>query len=614
MRNKKNPPHLNLSVDAGVGLSRSVASSLGINTSQKGGNRNAATLLDNTPLPLWRSRLILFVLFCLFVSLLGRAVWISILDNQFYSIQGKKRSERTFVLHATRGKIFDRDHNLLATSLQASSLWVEPEEVNLNDKKWQKAAQWLQMPASDIEQKIQKSKKNFLYIKRKIPPEFAKEILSLKIKGLHSVAEPKRYYTQGEGLAQLIGITNIDHQGQEGLELSLNDRLKGTAGEKKIVRDRLGNTVDESSERDLGVIAWPMDGENIHLSIDAHLQNEVFKTLKAGVLEHKAKFASAVVLGAKTGEILAIANWPSFNPNDASQIAHRQNMRNYAFTDVFEVGSTIKPINIGIALDQGKVSANSVIDTRPFKIQDHVVTDSHPHARMNVLEIIQKSSNIGTVKIANTITAESMWQTYQKLGLGQAPSINFPSIATGRLRNWKTWRPIEKATMSYGYGLSASILQLAQAYTPFANDGLFLPLSLEKISNPRENPQHTRVFSSNTTQSILQGLAMVTQKGGTATKAQVTGYSVGGKTGTVHKQVQGQYSSHQYRSFFVGLAPLDKPAVIIAVMFDEPSNGKYYGGDVAAPAFARIADISLKHLQIPANINMQKPSKTSQQP
>jgi cell division protein FtsI (penicillin-binding protein 3) len=551
--------------------------------------------IDKPLLAVWRSKFILFLILALFVSVFIRGLWIAGINNQFYSSQSKKRIEREITLHASRGKIYDRNQALLATSLPSKSLWLEPEDVDFSDKNWQKVSQILKINLKEIEKKSEKSK-NYLFVKRQVEPDIAKKIMALKLKGMHTVSEPKRYYTQGAGLAQLLGFTNIEHQGQEGLELTLNQQLQGQNGAKKVLRDRFGNTIEQNPDKEFGVITPPKNGQDIYLTIDAHIQNQVYQSLVEAYQKHNAKLATAVVLDAQNGEVLAMANAPSFDPNQITQNQQRTGMRNYAVTDTFEVGSTIKPISIGIAMNQGKISENTNFNTNPFVVDGKTISDSHAAPSLNTLEIIQKSSNVGTVKITNLVSNFDMWQTYHDLGLGQVPkSLRFPGSASGRLRNYQNWKPIEKATMSYGYGVSASILQLAQAYTVFTNQGVFKPAKL--LSN--QNTTEKVVFNAKTAASLVKGLEMVTQAGGTAQKAQVLGYSSGGKTGTVHKQVGKGYDTNKYRAFFVGIAPIQNPKIIVAVMLDEPSNGEFYGGAVAAPIFSKIASTALRQLAIP---------------
>lgn len=582
----------------------------------------------SSPLPVWRSRLVVFLLFIMFASLIIRGLWIQWFNNDFYEEQGNKRIERVIKILASRGKIIDRNNNNLATSLNKKTIWADPAYINKlqnctkiveirKDKdckplfidikrmkdfnqKVEKLASLMGLDAVQLRQRLLKKERSFIYVKHQIEEDVATNIKKLNLPGIYQMVESKRFYTQGEVTAQLIGITSLEDIGQEGLELAFNKYLTGESGQSRVVKDRLGNVVD-----DKGIIKQPTNGKDLVLSIDSHLQTEVYNALKQAVQTHKAKLGTAVVLDAKTGETLAIANWPSYNPNNRTANAGESG-KNHALTDTFEPGSTMKPLTIAAVLDKGLVKANTVFDVSGLNISGKNITDSHHYSKLNTLEIIQKSSNIGTVKIASLIDNESQWNFYRQVGLGQVPAVNFPGSASGRLRNFKTWRPIEKATMSYGYGLSASIFQLAQAYTIFANDGKFIPATLFKRDVNTITPR--QIITPETNKVILQALEMVTQPGGTAVKAQIPGYRVGGKTGTAHKQVGNGYSSNTYRAFFAGLAPMSNPRIIVAVMIDEPSNGSHYGGDVSAPVFSRVTEVSLRVLNVPMDKEVLKAS------
>jgi len=573
----------------------------------------------SSPLPIWRSRLVVFILFILFSSLLLRGLWIQWFNNAFYEEQSKIRTERSLPIPAFRGKILDRNNNNLATSLNTKTIWADPSYMNRLEKcktllqpkldencrntldlkllkqqeeKLPKLASLLDMNIEDIKNKISKNKLGFIYIKRQVDLVTARKIKDLNLVGFYQLIEPKRYYTQGEVTAQLLGITDIEDRGQEGIELAFNKSLAGKYGQRKVTKDRLNRVVDE-----LGVIKPPIHGKDLVLSIDAHLQTEVYNALKEAVQANKAKLGTAVVLDAKTGETLAIANWPSYNPNIKVANVFEASRKNHALTDTFEPGSTMKPLTIAAALEKGAIKSNTVFNTSSIVVGSKSVSDSHHYPHLDTLGILQKSSNIGTVKISMMLSSEEQWNMYRQVGLGQTPDVDFPGSASGRLRNFKSWKPVEKATMAYGYGLSASIFQLAQAYTIFANEGKFIPATLYKRDLSEITPK--QVISKQTNDVVLKGLEMVTQAGGTAPQAQIAGYRTGGKTGTAHKQVGKGYASNIYRAFFTGLAPMSDPKIIVSVMVDEPSNGTYYGGTVAAPIFARVAEVSLRVLNIP---------------
>lgn len=543
---------------------------------------------------LTRSRFLLFIVFCLFLSLIGRLVWITFINHPFYQKESKKNAQRTLKIPAFRGKIYDRDNNLLATSLENLSFWLEPDMVEPKQEAWKQTIKLLNLPDNHLNGMLKKyASKDFVYLKRQVEPEVAKKILAFKLQGLHIVREPKRYYTQGEVMAQILGFTSLEHKGQEGIELFFNKDLTGKAGKKRIIRDGKGRTIDLREEKNLGIIMPAQDGKDLVLSIDAHIQNETFKALKEAVTTFKAKLGTAVILNAKTGEVLAMASWPSYDPNQLT--INKGNMRNHGATDVFEPGSTIKPISIAMALNEGTTTANANWNTNSLQIGKITLRDEHPHSNLSTLEVIQKSSNVGTSKITYPLKPSVMWNYYQQLGFGQVPKLQFPGSAKGILRPAKTWLPIEKATMSYGYGLSASILQLTQAYTVFANEGKFVPATFYKVN---QIPSGYSVFKPEVANSIKQGLEMVTQKGGTALKAQVNGYRVGGKTGTAQINAGNGYGAG-HRGFFVGIAPISNPQIAVGVMLSEPSTGVYYGGEIAAPVFARITDLALRHMNIP---------------
>ncbi len=576
-------------------------------------------------LPVWRSRLIVFLLFILFASLLLRGLWIQWFNNDFYEAQANKRIEKSVKVFASRGKILDRNNNNLAVSLNKKALFINPEYLakvlackqilltrkdleckkialdvkrvqNLNEK-LAKLSALLKIDREEINKKIERKSTRFIYLKHFVEEDIAAQISQLHIPSLGQETESKRYYTHGEAMAQLIGRTNFENKGQEGLELSFESELTGQNGQARVIHDRFGNVVD-----DKGTIKPAIGGKDLVLSIDSYVQTAVYNALKEAVQTHKAKLGTAVVLDAKTGETLAMANWPSYNPN-TNVSSSGDSAKNHALTDVFEPGSTMKPLIVASALDKKLIHENTVFNVSSLNISGKNITDSHHYSRLSALEIIQKSSNIGTVKIANLMSNQEQWNIYHQVGLGQAPALNFPSIASGRLRNFELWRPIEKATMSYGYGLSSSIFQLAQAYTIFANDGKFISATLLKRDSSEIVAR--QIISPQAAHSMLKGLEMATEAGGTAVKAQILGYRVGGKTGTAHKQIEGGrgYSHNTYRAFFVGLVPISNPRLIVAIMIDEPSNGEHYGGQVSAPIFAKVAEVSLRVLK---NVPMDK--------
>ncbi len=422
----------------------------------------------------------------------------------------------------------------------------------------------------------------------------ALEITALGIKGVYQRKEYKRQYPEGEAIAHVVGFTNVEDKGQEGVELSFNKDLAGKTGSRRVIKDRLGRVVE-----DVGDTLAPEDGKDLQLSIDSKVQFFAYQKLRDAVIEHKAKAGSVVVLDVVTGEVLGLANYPSYNPNKRHNLSLAQ-MRNSALTDTFEPGSVMKAFTVGLALETNRVKPQTQIQTAPGRIQitGSTISDAHPHGVLTVEEVIQKSSNVGTVKMAMQMQPREMWETFSQAGFGQKPQIAFPGVVSGRLRAYKTWRPIEQATMSYGYGLSASLFQMARAYTVFGHDGQVIPATLLKSSEPAVGVQ---VFSARTAGEIRKMLQMAAGPGGTGPKAQTLGYSVGGKSGTAYKQVGKSYGTdgnRKYRSWFVGMAPIDKPRVIVAVMIDEPINGKYFGGDVAAPVFSETVAQTLRMLGV----------------
>lgn len=541
--------------------------------------------------PVWRSQFIVAVIAAGFIALVVRAAYVQVVGNAFFKHQGSVRFLRTLEMPASRGRILDRNGHILASSVPKPSIWASPEDVDRDPAKLKALAALLVMPLAELNKKLENEDKTFAWLKRQVSEDVAQQIAALKIKGVYSRKEYQRIYPEGEALAHVVGFTNVDDNGKEGVELAFNQQLAGKAGSRQVIKDRLGQVVE-----DVGNTIAPIDGQDLQLSIDSKIQYIAYEKIKEAVTAHKAKAGSIVVVDVRTGEVLALTNYPSYDPNKRSSLSGEQ-LRNRALTDTFEPGSTMKPFVITLALDKGLVTPSTPIQTGPgrYQLGTAVITDSHPHGTISVSEVIQKSSNIGTAKIALQMPAHDMWETYTQVGFGQKPHVPFPGVVAGRLRNFKTWKPIEQATMSYGYGLSVSLFQLAQAYTVFARDGELLPLTLVKSD---ESVQGQRVFKVQDVQEMRRMLHTVTAPGGTAPKAQTMGYSVGGKTGTAHKQEGKGYAGHKYRGFFVGLAPIESPRIVVAVMIDEPSNGVYFGGDVAAPVFSQTVQQTLRMMGV----------------
>jgi cell division protein FtsI (penicillin-binding protein 3) len=490
-------------------------------------------------------------------------------------------------LPANRGRVLDRNGMLLASSVPAPSIWANPEDMERDPAKLRELARLLELTPAELTKKLKDDEKTFVWLRRQLDESVVKQILALGIKGVYDIKEYKRLYPEGEAAAHIVGFTNVEDQGQEGVELIFQKQLSGKPGSRRVIKDRLGRVVE-----DVGEAVPPVDGEDLQLSIDSKVQFFAYQKLRDAVLEHKAKAGSVVVLDAQSGEILALANYPSYSPDKRVNLSGEQ-LRNRALTDTFEPGSTMKPFAVALALEKGLVKPETPIQTAPGRITitGSTITDAHPHGVLTVNEVIQKSSNVGTVKMAMQMQPREMWEMYAQVGFGQKPQLPFPGVVSGRLRPYKTWRPIEQATMSYGYGISGSLFQVARAYTVFARDGEVVPATLMKADN---QVQGVRVISAENAKAMRKMLQMAAGPGGTAQKAQTMGYSVGGKTGTAHKQEGKGYAGKKYRGFFVGMAPIEAPRIVVAVMIDEPSNGRYFGGDVAAPVFSQTVQQTLR--------------------
>lgn len=539
--------------------------------------------------PVWRSKLVVAAVAVGFVALAARAIHIQVLANDFYLRQGEVRFARTLTLPANRGRIIDRNGLMLASSVPAPSIWAIPEDVQRDPSQLRKLADLLEMPLADLERKLEDEDKTFVWLRRQVDEPVAQQIAALGMKGIYQRKEYKRQYPEGEAAAHVVGFTNVEDIGQEGVELTFEKELAGRAGSRRVIKDRLGQVVEAVGEQ-----IPPVDGRDLQLSIDSKVQFFAYQKLRDAVLQNKARAGSVVVLDAGTGEVLALANYPSYLPDKRRNLSGEQ-LRNRALTDTFEPGSTMKPITIGMALQAGRVTPQTLIDTAPgrYNIGGFTINDTHNYGTLTVEGVIQKSSNVGALKIAQKMTPQEMWDTYSALGYGQKPRIQFPGAVSGRLRPWKTWRPVEQATMAYGYGLSASLFQMAQSYTSFAHDGEIIPLTMLKSDTPAVG---IRVFSAETARAVRKMLQMAAAPGGTGPLAQTVGYSVGGKSGTARKQVGKGYASNKYRAWFTGMAPIDKPRVIVAVMIDEPGNGQYFGGAVAAPVFSEVVQQTLRVL------------------
>lgn len=538
----------------------------------------------------WRSHIVLFSLFFIFMCLIARAMWLQVLSTEFLQKQGESRYARTLELPATRGKITDREGTVLASSIPVRAIWAIPDDVLSQPKdKLSELAKLLGISEKNLYARLD-SDRVFVYLKRQVEMDKADAILKLGIKGIQTRKEYKRYYPEGEVMSHIVGFTNIEDSGQEGVELASQKVLSGVTGSRRVIKDRLGNIVE-----DIRAIREPQDGTDLVLSIDSSIQYIAYKQLKEAVEMHKAKAGAIVVLDVQTGEVLALANLPSYNPNDRSQLKGVQ-LRNRVMTDTYEPGSTLKPFTVALAMEKGYVTPRTTIQTAPGKmvIGRATIGDAHPHGLLSVAQVIEKSSNVGTAKMALDMKPREMWEMFTSLGFGQQPEFGFPGTTAGRVRPYKSWQPVEQATMSYGHGISVSLIQIARSYMIFARNGDMLPLSLFRLV---DTPSGQQVISEKTAKSMRNMLEMAAGPGGTAPRAQVPGYRVAGKTGTTHKIEGGKYVN-KYVASFVGFAPVSNPRVIVAVMIDEPVSGGHYGGVVAAPVFSKVVANTLRTLNI----------------
>lgn len=538
-----------------------------------------------------RQRFVLFWIALAFLVLGGRAVQLQMFKTDDLQAKGERSYTQTVSLAASRGKILDRNNTVLASSLPARAVFVDPQRfVKASHQQVSELAGKLNMTPESIHRRVEKGGRKFAYLKRQLDVQRAREIIAMRVPGVGTQPEYKRHYPEGRITAHVVGFTDYDDVGKEGIEHASDNRLSGRPGSRRIIRDRYGRVLE-----DLNADVEPVHGEDEQLSIDSRLQFLAFNALQETVAEHKAKSGAAVAIDVQTGELLAVVNWPSYNPNDRSRLT-MDAVRNRAVYDSFEPGSTMKPFTTALALELRKVTPRTVIETAPgkLKIGPDTIGDSHFLGALTVEEVVQKSSNVATAKMGLDLEAAQLWQFLTELGFGQSPSAGFPGAAAGRLRPHRTWRPIEQATISYGHGMSVSLIQLARAYMIFARDGNMPPVTIRRRTEPVPGRQ---IISERTARNIRKMLEMAAGPGGTAPKAQIVGYRVAGKTGTSLKQERGKYVK-KYVSSFVGFVPASAPRVIIAVSIDEPTGKLFYAGDVAAPLFARIAADSLRQLRI----------------
>jgi len=539
-------------------------------------------------LPRFRAPIVFAFIALLFGGLAGRSLYLQWIDNEFLQEQGSSRYSREIELPAHRGRIVDRHGEALAISTPVKSIWAFPAKVEATPEQLAALAGLLETSPAALARKLGSG--DFVFLARQVPPEAAERIAALKIKGIHDQNEYRRFYPGGETVSHILGFTGDQDAGQEGIELAQQEWLGGKPGSRRVIINRRGDAVE-----DVEAIRAPQAGRDLALAIDSRLQYLAFRELKAAVEANKAKAGGLVILDVASGEILALANWPTYNPNARNRVA-REKMRNRALTDVFEPGSTMKPFTIASALDVGKVRPETIIDTAPgtLTIGPATIHDAHRHGALTVEQVIQKSSNVGAAKIALSLPSETLWRMFADAGFGTPPRSGFPGEVAGRLRPAKTWKPIEQATMAYGHGISVNLVQLARAYTVFATDGELKQVTLFKANGPVAGRP---VLKPETARAVRQMLELAVGAGGTAPQAQVTGYRVGGKTGTAHK-LEGRGYTNKYVSSFVGFAPASEPRLVVAVMIDEPTAGQYYGGAVAAPVFSRVMGASLQMLGV----------------
>jgi cell division protein FtsI (penicillin-binding protein 3) len=558
-----------------------------------------------------RSRFVLFLLMAGFCIVIVRAFTLQLVNADQWQTRAEKRFERPREIPANRGRVLDRHGEVIASSVQEEQLGIVPTRFvgnlaptgdkkvdaqraakkKLEDQKLDELAAILEMKPSEVRAKIYGAKK-FFWLARGLNLEQADRIRGLRLEGIELENDFRRYYPYGEAFAHIVGFTNAHEQGAEGLEATHDQALRGTSGQLRVVIDRRGSAVEGRT------IADALHGKDLQLSLDASIQSMVYSTLKSAVTEHRAKAAAAVVIDAQTGEVLALVNEPSFDPNNRTKL-NPDRVRNRAVTDTFEPGSTMKSFSIAAALELGRVGPKTEIQTAPGKITigNRTIGDSHPHGTLTVEEVLAKSSNVGTVRITQRLQAKELYDLYVAAGFGRVPDVGLNGATAGRLRQPEKWVPIDQATISYGHGVSVSLLQLARAYTVFARDGDLVPISFVPQPGPVAG---VPVISPETARAVRKMLEMATTQG-TAPKAQIAGFRVAGKTGTAHKPERGGYAKNKYVASFVGFAPADQPRFVIAVMVDEPSAGKHYGGEVAAPIFSQIANDALRRMQMSPN-------------
>ncbi|MES2998422.1 MAG: penicillin-binding protein 2 [Pseudomonadota bacterium] len=558
----------------------------------------------------WRLWVVIFILIAIALGLIARLIDLTIIDRQFLQSQGNARTVRSVIIPAHRGMILDRYNEPLAISTPVNAVWIDPSFFKPTPSQRHTLSQLLHLSTQTIqEQYLRGQEKEFVYLKRGLNPSLGRQIKSLKIPGVFLQDEYHRYYPEGPVMAHVIGLSNVDDKGQEGLELAYNNWLEGRPGLKKVIKDRLGRII-----ADVRSIRPSRPGHDLQVSIDRRIQYIAYRELKAGVEKYKADSGSVVVLDVRTGEILAMANWPSYNPNDRLRVQDGRN-RNRALTDLFEPGSTIKSFSMASVLASGKFTPTSQIDTSPgwMIVAGKRIMDEHNNGVMDLTRILQISSNMGMSKLVLSLPPENLWDMLHKVGFGQVTQSGFPGERTGFLPRFRVWNPFVLATLSFGYGLSVTTLQLAQAYAVLAHLGIKIPVTFLKITG--DPPAGQRVIDPKVSREVLDMLESVLTKRGTAPLARVSGYRVTGKTGTVRIVGPQGYEKHHYNSIFIGIAPASRPRLVIAVVLHDPKGRLYYGGYTAGPIFSHIMSNALHLLDIPpddlASVNQPPPNVMS---